>query len=181
LLPGGTGPAALLLAVSTRAFLLPLLSRRALGTGPRLLPARASDSARGLAAACRHGAAHAARALLLGARILALDGHAASPCKLPATDGNAAGPVARLPALREHHMEDAVLEARLAGVGLHIVRHAEGPLEAAVAPFGEMDVAALPFLPLLPLLAAYGKDAVAQRELDILLAHARQLGRDLHG
>src|SRR5690606_30580063 len=54
-------------------------------------------------------------------------------------------------------------------------------LEAAVAPFGEMDVAALPFLPLLPLLAAYSKDAVAQRELDILLAHARQLGRDLHG
>src|SRR5271165_5385798 len=83
----------------------------------------------------------------------------------------------RLGGLRQHHGEDAFLEARPDLVDIDSLGDPQRALERTKATLPEAEVLLLLFL-LLALLALDGQDAVGHFDLDVLLVHPGKIGVD---
>src|SRR5208283_407335 len=83
----------------------------------------------------------------------------------------------RLRLLRHGDREDAIAEFRLDLVAVRTLRHAEGTLEGAVSPLGEIVPLALLFL-LFLLLTLDCQHVVRELEFNILVGQTRQFGGD---
>src|SRR5690554_2956341 len=84
----------------------------------------------------------------------------------------------RLFALGQRQVQNAVLEAGLALLGVHVIRQAQGPLEAAYAALAVMVALALA-LDGVAHLAADGQGIALDLDVHALRIHARQVHADL--